>query len=260
MRSVHCLVVALSLACGVGMFAQWRQRAPPPSPPPLTIDRVVFVLIERDRALQYDILRELLRSRQAACGVRALLVHVEQAEGAPFNRGLLANAGVAQALRAWTDVARIVVHDVDMLPESTMCYRAPSSSVVLFSTRASQFNYTRPYPHYFGGVVGFHPAAYARVDGFSNDFWGWGGEDDDLRARVRAAGLSIADAEAGRFLCFDHPRPVVRAQYQHNLRALRRHRSTTGLRTVDDACTAVTTAVRPDELHVVVTPRSVPKF
>ena len=38
----------------------------------------------------------------------------------------------------------------------------------------------QPYPYLIGGALAMRPAAYAAVNGFSNRFWGWGGEDDDL--------------------------------------------------------------------------------
>ena len=34
-------------------------------------------------------------------------------------------------------------------------------------------------------------AHFRRVNGFSNQFWGWGGEDDDMSTRVRANSLAI---------------------------------------------------------------------
>ena len=40
------------------------------------------------------------------------------------------------------------------------------------------------YPKFFGGVVAFTPAQYEEVNGFSNLFFGWGSEDDNLRGRV----------------------------------------------------------------------------
>src|SRR3569832_312878 len=37
-----------------------------------------------------------------------------------------------------------------------------------------------PYPTYFGGVTSFTKEQYLKCNGASNQFWGWGGEDDDL--------------------------------------------------------------------------------
>ena len=32
---------------------------------------------------------------------------------------------------------------------------------------------------------------FSKINGFSNRFWGWGGEDDDIRRRIRKAGLKL---------------------------------------------------------------------
>ncbi|KAH9514670.1 hypothetical protein Btru_023226 [Bulinus truncatus] len=42
-----------------------------------------------------------------------------------------------------------------------------------------------PYPTYFGGVVGFSREQYLKVNGNSNLYIGWGGEDDDLLKRLK---------------------------------------------------------------------------
>jgi len=41
----------------------------------------------------------------------------------------------------------------------------------------------RVYVPMFGGVTTFTRAHYLKVNGFSNTFYGWGGEDDDMRLR-----------------------------------------------------------------------------
>ena len=30
-----------------------------------------------------------------------------------------------------------------------------------------------------------------QLNGFSNQYWGWGGEDDDMSKRIKAANLTI---------------------------------------------------------------------
>ena len=43
----------------------------------------------------------------------------------------------------------------------------------------------------FGGVSALSPAHLQQLNGFSNQYWGWGGEDDDMSKRIKAANLTI---------------------------------------------------------------------
>ena len=45
------------------------------------------------------------------------------------------------------------------------------------------FTFRLPYATIFGGVGAFTKIHFERINGFSNLFWGWGGEDDDLYQR-----------------------------------------------------------------------------
>ena len=51
--------------------------------------------------------------------------------------------------------------------------------------------YKLPYKALFGGVVALKRQHFEDVNGFSNQFWGWGGEDDDMFNRVKHAGMNI---------------------------------------------------------------------
>lgn len=39
------------------------------------------------------------------------------------------------------------------------------------------------YQYLVGGVLAFRPRHFRLVNGYSNEFWGWGGEDDDMAVR-----------------------------------------------------------------------------
>ena len=57
-------------------------------------------------------------------------------------------------------------------------------------------------PTHFGGVTAMSTQDFALINGYSNGFWGWGGEDDDLYRRVTSHNLTVT-----------HPFPVKIARY-----------------------------------------------
>lgn len=53
------------------------------------------------------------------------------------------------------------------------------------------FRFVLPYKSLVGGVTAIRTDQYTQVNGFSNQFLGWGGEDDDFALRLIANNLSI---------------------------------------------------------------------
>ena len=45
------------------------------------------------------------------------------------------------------------------------------------------FNFRLPYKTFLGGVTAFSTEHYRKINGFSNIYFGWGAEDDDLHRR-----------------------------------------------------------------------------
>ena len=70
----------------------------------------------------------------------------------------------------------------------------------------SKFNYRLNYGTQFGGVVALTRHQLLHVNGFSNRFWGWGGEDNEIERRVYQSGLGRegADPSLGRFTMLTH--------------------------------------------------------
>ena len=53
------------------------------------------------------------------------------------------------------------------------------------------YGYRLPYARILGGVAAIHSDLFIKVNGYSNKFFGWGGEDDDFSARCRRKGIDI---------------------------------------------------------------------
>lgn len=51
-------------------------------------------------------------------------------------------------------------------------------------TLKDKYRYTVPWLGITGGVMAFTQAQYEAVNGFSNEYWGWGCEDDDMFVRI----------------------------------------------------------------------------
>jgi hypothetical protein len=104
---------------------------------------------------------------------------IEQYDLKPFNRGRLLNIGYKIAIGHGCDY--VSFHDVDMLPEEAD-YSYPMKPTHLAS-QLSIYNYDVPYDEYFGGVTLFNKYDFELVNGYSNEYIGWGYEDDDLLNR-----------------------------------------------------------------------------
>jgi hypothetical protein len=101
------------------------------------------------------------------------IIIVEQDDAKLFNRGMLCNIGFLESQKYNCDY--VVIHDVDMLPID-IDYSYSTTPVHLATNDI-------PFESYFGGITIFPSDIFEKINGFSNLYWGWGFEDDDLRYR-----------------------------------------------------------------------------
>jgi hypothetical protein len=128
------------------------------------------------------------------------IVVVEQSPEKLFNRGLLCNIGF-DLYKNQSDY--ICIHDIDMIGENfDYSYE---TIVTHLSARWSDRNYQEFYSKFLGGVVIFPKEDFIKINGFSNEYWGWGAEDDDLRLRCDIMNLKI-QRKQGRFHSLPHER------------------------------------------------------
>jgi len=172
--------------------------------------RLNIVVPYRDRAahLREFVPRvgEYLARRAPAVDYRVTIV--EQEAGLPFNRGALKNAGFLLG-EGGSDYT--CFHDVDYLPLDAdyspvdvptpiLWYGAEARPV---APGKSDRTVTTNLESSMGGVLLMPNAVMRQIDGYSNDYWGWGYEDFDFSARIRARRIPT-DRRRGRFEPLDH--------------------------------------------------------
>ena len=111
-------------------------------------------------------------------GIEYCMYFGHQIDDKLFNRGAMKNIAAEQAFKDGCDY--IVWHDIDMVPEEGCDYSFPKDNPRHIATQISQMNYELKYEEYFGGAILFSKEQVLKTNGYSNDYWDWGMEDDDL--------------------------------------------------------------------------------
>tara|TARA_R100001443_G_scaffold4277_2_gene12666 strand:- start:58819 stop:60213 length:1395 start_codon:yes stop_codon:yes gene_type:complete len=155
---------------------------------------------------------------------------IEQYDDHEFNRAKLLNIGY--------DLNKhkncyFCFHDIDLIPEGRSCdYSFPCTPTHL-SAFCSQFNYKLPYAGIFGGVTLFDKFHFNLLNGYSNEYWGWGAEDDDMKKRIDSLGISWKRRD-GRFASMHHDKASKKS---HSLNVEKLHSrydfSTDGLKNLN---------------------------
>lgn len=121
-----------------------------------------------------------------------------------FNRGMLINIGF---LYAEQKADAFDLSDIDMLAvEDHVDYSFPKA-VTHLASEVSQYNYKLPYPGYFSGHVLLTASHMRSVNGFYNDYPGYGCEDDCFYRSFLERGLPI-DRRNGRYESLPHERVI----------------------------------------------------
>lgn len=112
------------------------------------------------------------------------LLVINQSDDKPFNRGKLLNIGASYAINNEFDY--LCFHDVDMLPKTADYSYSEYPTSLISELENKEGNV---FFNYFGGITLFNTKDFITINGYSNDYWGWGYEDTDLFYRVTHSGL-----------------------------------------------------------------------
>lgn len=164
--------------------------------------RLTVVIPFRDRDAHLRQLLPGLRLALQSQGIDYRVLVVEQEAGRLFNRGKLINVGVHYAADT-TDY--YCIHDVDAVPVVAN-YACPSQPLRLVHKVYRALSEEARPAHYFSAAISIRKEHIAAANGFSNEYWGWGKEDDDFFFRLLLAGFVCYFDTHGRF--HDLPNPA----------------------------------------------------
>ena len=140
-----------------------------------------------------------------------------------FNRGATKNIAAKHAFEEGCDY--IVWHDIDMIPEEGggADYSFPTEHPRHIATKISQMDYKLKYHEYFGGAVVFSKEQVEKTNGYSNDYWDWGMEDDDLFWRCYKEGYTndtylLQKSIKQKYLSFNGCDSTVKIPYTRDIK------------------------------------------
>jgi hypothetical protein len=104
-------------------------------------------------------------------------------------------------------------HDVDLIPIEAD-YSEPTCPTHL-SKFVQQYGWKPTYNEHIGGVLLCPTEIFVEVNGFCNDYWGWGCEDDDLYHRFFKKDIPV-ERRSGVYWSCNHPSTIDDSIYKKN--------------------------------------------
>ncbi|KAK5969584.1 N-acetyllactosaminide 3-alpha-galactosyltransferase, partial [Trichostrongylus colubriformis] len=161
------------------------------------LPEVAVIIPYRDRESHLPVLLNNMHSFLTKQRLDYAIIVVEQVANQTFNRAKLFNVGYVEAKKLY-DWECYVFHDVDLLPENDRnLHTCPTKNPRHLAVAVDKFHYKLLYAKMFGTSTAFTRTQFEKVNGFSNWYWGWGGEDDDMYTRVNLAGYKVDRYNAG---------------------------------------------------------------
>ena len=112
------------------------------------------------------------------------VVVIEQGNQKLFNRGKLINIGVLE----YPQAEYYITQDVDINPKDPVVSKQYCDPINSTDTIRGIYNSVCDT---LGGIIKISKDNMFKINGFPNNFWGWGGEDDDIMNRINILGIPI---------------------------------------------------------------------
>jgi hypothetical protein len=158
---------------------------------------IITLFRDNDKGAREKQRREFIRRmNRIMAPYRYHIFIIEQSDdGNPFNIGKLKNVGfkIAGEWEKTHDMkfTNFIFSDVDMIPDDELLqyYVKPIKKPISLAIRGTRYDARdmESKKIFLGAVLGFNRHDFEEINGYPDNFWGWGGEDDALLYRLVAS-------------------------------------------------------------------------
>jgi hypothetical protein len=130
------------------------------------------------------------------------IIIVEQNKGDLFNIGKLKNIGFDYLTKKGKTYDNYIFADIDSVPDSNLLeyffkITDGMNSLATYGTRYEQFDKNKPF---LGAMISCTKEIFEKINGYPNNFEGWGYEDDNVVLRCYSEDISIYYNTVGRII------------------------------------------------------------
>jgi predicted glycosyltransferase involved in capsule biosynthesis len=164
--------------------------------------RLAVIIPFRNREEHLATLLPALQRQFESQAIQYRVYVVDQAPGKLFNRARMINVGADLAAE---HADYFCIHDVDMFPQNAD-YGCPSQPLRLVKKLTKTFRPVNAFSgFYFSGSISILKEQFYAANGFDNEYWGSGSQDEDFFYRCLLKGLVPHEDLQGVFGELDNP-------------------------------------------------------
>jgi len=149
--------------------------------------------IEDDsRRIQKNLFIKLMkRLLKPICNYKIYIIE-QSKDNNLFNIGKLKNIGFSIATDEY-DYDNYIFIDIDTIPSHELLsyYSYALEYPISLAIRGTRYENCEISKPFLGAMLGFNKEQFTKINGYPNNFWGWGGEDDSLILRLIANDMKI---------------------------------------------------------------------
>lgn len=118
-----------------------------------------------------------------------------------FNIGKLKNIGFKKANEHFNNYSFYIFTDIDIIPDKLLSpyYFYSIKGISCLAIRGTIYNY-KSGNCFFGSCIGIDKESFELINGYPNNFWGWGGEDECLFYRCNIKKIKIYEPQIGSII------------------------------------------------------------